>query len=326
MPARALALAGLVVAGSQLAMAQDYPETDSEELRSRIQRLERDLRDMQQEVYRGGATAPRSLAPPPVDVPPGQSAPLAQRLADMEATIQTLTGQIEELQNQNRTLTTKVERLQRQLDYQQSGGATGTGPGDSASHGGASPSTAAAEPPSRTLAPGPTTLGTIPAGTPMPVPKPGVSAGAAAPPAGQRVAALPPSAGGAGGAQAEYESAMALLRKAQYAAAQQAFRAFADAHPQDARAPDALFWTGDIAYSARRDYASAARAFAELLKKYSKAGRAPEGMLKLGLSLLGLGQKQEGCATLAALPVKYANAAPALIARAAAERKRAACT
>ena len=119
---------------------------------------------------------------------------------------------------------------------------------------------------------------------------------------------------------------MALLRKAQYEAAQTAFRAFADAHPPDAHAPDALFWTGDIAYSARHDYAAAARAFAELLKKYSKAGRAPEGMLKLGLSLLALGQKQEGCATLAALPVKYPHARSRIVAtRAASERKRAAC-
>jgi tol-pal system protein YbgF len=136
------------------------------------------------------------------------------------------------------------------------------------------------------------------------------------------VASQPPAAGGT---QAEYDAAMALLRRAQYPAAQAAFRAFADAHPTDPRAADALYWSGDIAYSARRDYASAARAFVELLKKYGKAGRAPESMLKLGLSLIGLGQKQEGCSTLAALPARYPNAAPALVARAAAERKRAAC-
>jgi tol-pal system protein YbgF len=161
----------------------------------------------------------------------------------------------------------------------------------------------------------------------MPTPKPGAAADAATAATTEggstHVAALAPSSGGA---QGEYDSAMALLRKAQYEAAQQAFRAFADAHPQDAHASEALYWTGDIAYSARRDYATAARAFAELLKKYGKAGRAPEGMLKLGLSLLALGQKQEGCATLAALPVKYANAAPALLAQATAQRKRAACT
>jgi tol-pal system protein YbgF len=337
LPAGALALAGFLLAGSGLALAQD-DDGGGGEMRTRIQRLERDLRDLQQEVYRGTGAAPRPLTPPPAsaDVPAAQAGPVSQRVSDMEDTLQRLTGQIEELQNQNRLLQQKVDRMQRALDYQ-SGAAPATSPAPS----GAAPQTrvypddtapapgvAANEP--TTLAPGPSTLGTISRDTPMPQPKPGAAAeavgttGAATPSApAQRTAALPSSPGSA---QAEYDSAMALLRKAQYEAAQRAFRAYADAHPGDARAPDALFWAGDIAYSARRDYASAARAFAELLKKYGKAGRAPESMLKLGLSLLGLGQKQEGCATLAALPVRYANAAPALVARATAERRRAACT
>jgi tol-pal system protein YbgF len=341
--AAAIVLALALIPGA-IAMAQDYPDDGGDsEMRTRLQRLERDMRDLQQEVYRGTGSAPRPLTPPPAsaDVPPAQAGPLSQRVADMEDTLQRLTGQIEELQNQNRLLQQKIDRIQRGLDYQQNSGAPAAGPGaevssDTPSRGVAQP---AAEP--RTLAPGPTTLGTIPRDTPLPQAKPGAGAGAAgsaaaavtAPPAaapapptpsGQRVASLPPAS--SGGAQAEYDSAMALLRKAQYEAAQRAFRAYADAHPQDARAADALFWTGDIAYSARRDYGSAARAFAELLKKYGKASRAPESMLKLGLSLLGLGQKQEGCATLAALPARYANAAPALLARANAERRRAACT
>jgi tol-pal system protein YbgF len=340
MPAGALALAGLILAGSHLALAQDDGDSGSE-MRTRIQRLERDLRDLQQEVYRGTGVGPRTLTPPPAsaDVPPAQSGPMSQRVSDMEDTLQRLTGQIEELQNQNRQPQQKVDRLQRALDYEQNSGASpSAAPPGAQTHAdeGSAPGVPTTQP--RTaLAPGPSNLGSIPRNTVLPQPKPGATAGGvepapAPPPTSGRVASLPPtaapptSAPSSGNAQAEYDSAMALLRKAQYQAAQQAFRAFADAHPRDARAPDALFWTGDIAYSARRDYASAARAFAELLKKYGKAGRAPESMLKLGLSLLGLGQKQEGCATLAALPVKYANAAPALLSRATAERRRAACT
>jgi TolA-binding protein len=48
-------------------------------------------------------------------------------------------------------------------------------------------------------------------------------------------------------------------------------------------------------------------------------------MLKLGLSLFQLGQKNEGCAALAALPAKYPQASPAIATRARNERRDAMC-
>ena len=60
---------------------------------------------------------------------------------------------------------------------------------------------------------------------------------------------------------------MNLLAKAQYDEARAAFRSFADTYPKDDLAPQALYWVGDIAY-VQKDYPSAARAFAEELKKY----------------------------------------------------------
>jgi tol-pal system protein YbgF len=142
----------------------------------------------------------------------------------------------------------------------------------------------------------PTNLGQIPAGASLPKP---------AAPADPKE---------------EFSGAMTLLSRAQYDPASAAFRKFADSHPDDDRAPDALYWTGDIAYSAKKDYPEAARDFAELLKKYPKAQHAPEGMLKLGLSLFELGQMKEGCAALAALPAKYPDVSPAVATRAKAER------
>jgi tol-pal system protein YbgF len=123
----------------------------------------------------------------------------------------------------------------------------------------------------------------------------------------------------------EFDTAMNLLARAQYDRASEAFRIFADNHPDSELAPHALYWTGDIAYSTRRDYADAARQFAELLKEYPQAPRAAESMLKLGLSLLALGQKQEGCAALAALPARYPNAGPTILNRSRAEIRAAAC-
>ena len=116
---------------------------------------------------------------------------------------------------------------------------------------------------------------------------------------------------------------MKLLAKAQYDEARSAFRSFADGYPADELAPQAVYWLGDIAYI-QKDYAAAARAFAEEIKKYPDSTRAPESMLKLGQSLIAMGNKQEGCTTLAALPTKYPSAQN-VATRAATERKTAHC-
>ena len=150
-------------------------------------------------------------------------------------------------------------------------------------------------------------LGQIPADQPLPGP------GGAVP--------LPPAQAAAPDPKAEFDTAMGLLTRAQYVPASTAFRSFVDAHPDDENAPQALYWVGDIAYSIRKDYEEGARNFAELLKKYPKAPRAPEGMLKLGLALIQLDQMTEGCAALAALPARYPNASPTIATRARNERR-----
>jgi tol-pal system protein YbgF len=109
---------------------------------------------------------------------------------------------------------------------------------------------------------------------------------------------------------------MDLLSRAQYAEAQNAFRGFVAANPADELAGPAQYWVGDIAFT-QKDYGGAAKAFAELLKRYAKTARAPDAMLKLGLSLLELGQKKEGCTTLGAVKSKYPNANKAILDRAA---------
>jgi tol-pal system protein YbgF len=217
---------------------------------------------------------------------------------------------VEQLTHQLDLVSQKADRLQKQLDYTAANPPAAQNGGDSfAADGSFPPGPPSNQPanqgprtPQVALAPASGTLGTLPAGAP--VPKPGNPQPAA-------------------DAQGEFDAAMGLLTRAQYDRAAQSFRTFADSHPDSDLGAQALYWTGDIAYSAKNDYDGAARSFAELLKKYPKAQRAPEGMLKLGLSLIALGQKQEGCAALAALPAKYPNAGAAVVNRSKAERKNA---
>jgi tol-pal system protein YbgF len=124
--------------------------------------------------------------------------------------------------------------------------------------------------------------------------------------------------------RARFDAAMKLLGQTQYDEARGAFRSFADAYPNDELAPQAVYWFGDIAY-VQKDYPAAARAFAEEIKKYPQSTRAPDSMLKLGQSLIAMGQKQEGCSALAALPTKYPNASKTIVSRATQERKAGGC-
>jgi tol-pal system protein YbgF len=124
----------------------------------------------------------------------------------------------------------------------------------------------------------------------------------------------------------QFDSAMNLLGRAQYTEAAAAFRAYADTHPDDDQlSPQALYWIGNIAYI-QQDYASAARAFAEAIKKYPKASRAPESMLKMGQSLVAQGQASQGCTAFRAITKRqYPDVSQSTLDAALAARKASNC-
>ena len=133
----------------------------------------------------------------------------------------------------------------------------------------------------------------------------------------------PPRTAAPVGGTAQYDRAMNLLAKAQYIEASAAFRAYADANPDDTDlSAQAIYWIGNIAY-VQKNYPDATRAFAEQLKKYPDSIRSPDSMLKLGQALIAQGQTSSGCTTLAALKTKYPKAAPATLSAAAGARKAA---
>ncbi len=301
----------------------------ADDVRTQVQRLQRDMSDLQREVFRNQPQRPGAAMPPPNYAPaPVPDMAATQRVNDIEESLRQITGRLEELGHQLDELAQKNDRLQRQVDFLEKG--RDTAPAGLANDlgpdvNGNGPQDLALNPPPRNVTP--QYEFTLPPVTPLnsppfrePPPSNVLGNLREAPPR-----AAPPPPTGAGDPAAEYDSAMGLLARAQYDQARGAFRAFADTHNGNELAPTALYWTGDIAYSMQRDYAGAARDFAELLKKYPGAPRAPEGMLKLGLSLLALGQKQEGCAALAALPAKYPNANPTIVNRSRVERRTVGC-
>lgn len=242
---------------------------------------------------------------------------LTQRVHDLEETLQQITGQNEQLAHRVQELSDRLDRQQKDFEYrlcamaaQQLGATPGSGgadqipcngtavsgpPASAASSMSQAPAATASLPPPADgvqLGKPPGVLGTLPANTPVPEAQPQTST------------------------QPQFDAAMDLLAKAQYDEARAAFRGFADANPKDPLAPQAVYWIGDIAY-VQKDYPSAARAFAEEIKKYPSSPRGPDSMLKLGQSLIAMGQKKEGCTALAALSSRYPNASKTIALEAA---------
>jgi tol-pal system protein YbgF len=135
-----------------------------------------------------------------------------------------------------------------------------------------------------------------------------------------------PSSGGlpAGSASEQYNVAFGLVKQADYPAAEAALKSFVRQHPDDGLAASAQYWLGET-YYVRGNYADAAVAFAEGYKRYPKGSKAADDLLKLGMSLARVNQKQNACTALAQLDRDFPNPGNAIKERAKDEKKRLGC-
>ena len=125
-------------------------------------------------------------------------------------------------------------------------------------------------------------------------------------------------------AQEQYERAFTFLRQADYPQAEQAFKNFIDKNPQDKLVDNAKYWYGETLY-VRARFDEAAIAFADAYQQNPKGTKAPDSLLKLGMSLGALNKVQDACATLDGLKTKYPDAVPTIKSRAADERAKLKC-
>jgi TolA-binding protein len=78
-------------------------------------------------------------------------------------------------------------------------------------------------------------------------------------------------------------------------------------------------------YYVRKDYSSAARVFLEAYQKDQKGTKAPDTLLKLGMSLTNLDKKKEACATFDKLGKDFPDASANIKRTLPRERTRAGC-
>lgn len=124
--------------------------------------------------------------------------------------------------------------------------------------------------------------------------------------------------------QEHYSRAFTLINRAQYGEAEQVLRSFVQQYPKDPLVGNAYYWLGET-YYVRDNFLSAADAFRQGFEFMPMGAKAPDNLLKLGMSLGKLGKKDQSCVVLKQLQAKYSGKAEPVLQRAAQERKAIGC-
>ncbi len=125
-------------------------------------------------------------------------------------------------------------------------------------------------------------------------------------------------------ADAQFRAGYEALVGGDYDFAEQQFGQFIELYPDNAQVADAANWLGE-ALMARSAYAEAADVLVEAYQKYPDHPRAPDLLLKLGMSLNGVGERETACRTFGEIDRRYADTIPAFKARVSEEKTRAEC-
>jgi tol-pal system protein YbgF len=286
----AVLIAGLPLGAIGVAYAQSG-DLDMRSIGNRLDRIENELSDLQRQTFSGGGSTgvPRALDSG------SSSADLQSRVLELEEQVRDLNGRLEEANHRAAEASRQLELFKADVDLRfqdiAAGGGAGAGGGMSAV---------------RESGDG---------GAPAPAP----SAAPANTPAAPAASILPN-----GTPEAQYDFAIDLMKRGQYDQARQAFQEFLQLHPKDNLAGNAQYWLGET-YYAQSDFKRAGDAFLTGYTTYASSNKAPDSLLKLGMSLAALGNKDAACTVWGELGSRFPQATPAIVARARSERQKAGC-
>ena len=122
----------------------------------------------------------------------------------------------------------------------------------------------------------------------------------------------------------QYEFATSFLKVGDYNMAERAFREFVDNNPDNKFSGNAQYWYAET-FRIRQLYTDAASAYLEGYQKYPKSEKAPINLLKLGVSLVQIGEKDQGCLMIAGVKKQYPNATQSVLQKAKYEEKKFEC-
>ena len=122
----------------------------------------------------------------------------------------------------------------------------------------------------------------------------------------------------------QYDFATSFLKVGDYSTAERAFREFVNSNPDHELAGNAQYWYAET-FRIRQLYTDAASAYLEGYQKYPKGEKAPVNLLKLGVSMVQIGEKDQGCKMINGVADQYPKASQSVIQKAKYESQKFEC-
>ena len=122
----------------------------------------------------------------------------------------------------------------------------------------------------------------------------------------------------------QYKFAVSFIKVGDYETAEIALREFVDQHPKNELAGNAQYWYGET-FRVRQLYQDAATAYLDGYQKYPKSDKGPVNLLKLGVMLVQIGEKEQGCSMILGVKDQYPKANQSVIQKAEYEKKKFNC-
>ncbi len=122
----------------------------------------------------------------------------------------------------------------------------------------------------------------------------------------------------------QYEFAASFLKVGDYNTAERAFLEFVKLNPEHNLAGNAQYWYAET-FRIRQLYTDAAETYLEGYQKYPENDNAPINLLKLGVSLVQIGEKDQGCLMISGVKEQYPKANQSVLQKAKYEEKKFGC-
>tara|TARA_B110000971_G_scaffold192362_1_gene204620 strand:- start:2490 stop:3464 length:975 start_codon:yes stop_codon:yes gene_type:complete len=123
----------------------------------------------------------------------------------------------------------------------------------------------------------------------------------------------------------QYDFAVSFMKVGDYETAELALREFIEKNKTHDLAGSAQYWYGET-FRIRQLYSDAATAYLDGYQNYPKSSKAPENLLKLGSTMVQLGEKDQGCKMIRGLKKQYPKASQSVLQKAQYEQKRFKCS
>ena len=125
-------------------------------------------------------------------------------------------------------------------------------------------------------------------------------------------------------AKEQYEFAVSFMKIGDYETAEVALKEFIEKNKDHDLAGSAQYWYGET-FRIRQLYSDAASAYLDGYQNYPKSKKAPDNLLKLGITMVQLGEKDQGCKMILGLKKEYPKASKSVLQKAQYEQKKFKC-